>query len=49
MDRAIVEGMRKIVEKGEKTGQVKSAKLKVKFDTKAEDRKDKLAKKLAKK
>lgn len=42
--------MKKIVHKGEQIAPMKSAKLKVKFDTKAvEGKKDKLAKKIAKK
>lgn len=50
MDKAIFNGMKKIVKEGEKIAPIKSAKMKVKFDTKAvEGRKDTLAKKMSKK
>lgn len=49
MDKAIFDGIKKIVGKGEKTAPMKSAKLKVKFGKpEVDDCKDKMAKKMKK-
>lgn len=48
MDKAILSGMQKIMHKGEQMAPLKSVKLKAKFQKpEVEDKKDKMAKKMA--